>query len=139
MIPKHPPKIGLRIDPGSRAASNQPSAFSQRGEAFEPTVTTHAVDDDIDAAFVGKISHFSNDVRRLVVDPIAGAMLLGLRQFVIAARCYNDLGAERGGNMESGAGDTTADTENKHRFAGLYPGVGDEHAPRCDINQRKRR
>src|ERR687898_589264 len=104
MIPKNPAKIGLRIGSGRRATSKQPSAFGQRGEAFEPTVTTDAIDHDVDAALVGKCSHFCSNVRCLVVDPMAGAMLLGFRQFVIAARCHNDMGAERGSNMESRAG-----------------------------------
>src|SRR6266542_6186020 len=106
MIPKHPPKVNLWTGSRGRAASNQASAFSQRGKTLNPTVTTNAVNDDVDAALVGKISHFFSDVRRLVVDPMFGAELVGHCQFVFAARCDDDMCADLGSYFESGGGDS---------------------------------
>ena len=46
---------------------------------------TFVVNDDVDASFVGEISHFSGEVRGLRVDPMFGAQLFGHCQFVVAS------------------------------------------------------
>jgi len=48
MIPEHPPKVSLRTGSSGHSASNLSSAFIKRVKTINQTVTTNAVNNDID-------------------------------------------------------------------------------------------
>jgi hypothetical protein len=135
---KEEPDVEFGVVSGGGAAGNQAAAGSEAFEAVIPSGGTDMFDDDVDAVIVGETTHFLGDRHDEVVDDFIGAQFTGFGEFFVGAGSCDNARAEELGDLDRGAANTAASSENQNGFAGLELSAVDEHVPRGEEDKRNR-
>ena len=124
---------------GSGAARHQPAALAEAFEARRPRRRTHAVDHHVDAFSVRQPLDCGRNVRRPVVDRLAGAQIARPARFLLPARRHDHHRAEQMGDLNGSGCDPAARADDQRPLSRAKPRLCREHAPGGRKDERRRR
>jgi len=128
--------IELGVVAGGGAASDEPSAGGEAFQAVIPSGSADMLDNNVDAAIVGKAANFLGDGHDEVVDDFVGAEFPGFGKFFVVPGGGDDACAEELGDLDGSAPNTASSSENEDGFTGLELSTVDEHMPGSDEHER---
>src|SRR5881409_439463 len=122
-----------------RTAGDQPPPATERPQRLAPRRLANVLDHHLRAPSVGQRANLLRHRAGGVVQRDVGAELLGCAQLGVARARHNDLRPPELGDTHRGERHAAANPPDEHCLARPHPRPGDDHAPRGQGDERKRR